>query len=78
MTITTVLGIFTGMLAPAFLAVGGIGFADEISQALQNETLRNSAYKYQTLLSLIGSILAIIPLFFYDLTEKKHADYVRA
>lgn len=24
------------------------------------------------------SVLSIIPIFFYDLSEKKHADYIRA
>ncbi len=75
--IITSLGIFTGMLAPAFLAFAGIGFSDDISEALKNDALRNNAYKYQTLLSFICSVIMIIPLFFYDLNEKKHADYVR-
>lgn len=75
--ITTIIGIFTGMLAPAFLAMAGIGFSDNISEALQNTTLRDNAYKYQTILALIGAVLVIPPFFFYDLTEKKHANYVR-
>lgn len=76
--ITTLITIFTGMLAPLFLSFGGIKFSDDISVALQNIELRNGVYKYQTLLALIGSIIAMIPMFFYDLTEKKHGNYVRA
>lgn len=76
--ISTIVGVFMGMLLPLFLSMGGIGFGDNLSEALQNAELRNGAYKYQSLLALIGSIICIIPLFFYDLTEKKHANYVRA
>lgn len=75
--ITTIIGTFTGILTPLFLAMGGIGFSDNIAEALQNESLRNGAFFYQTLLSLIGSAIITIPFFFYDLSEKKHANIVR-
>lgn len=75
--ITTVAGIFTGMLAPIFLAMGGINFDAKLEDALSNENLRNNAYKYQTLLALIGSFFVMLPMLFYDLTEKKHANYIR-
>lgn len=75
--ITTVIGIFTGMLTPLFLSFGGVGFSDDISLALQNEQLRNNIFFYQSLLSLIGAVIVAIPFFFYDLTEEKHADIVR-
>lgn len=75
--ITTIIGIFTGMLAPIFLSLGGISFGDSLEEVLVNETLRNNAYKYQTLLALIGSFMVMLPMFFYDLTEKKHANIVK-
>lgn len=75
--IGTILGIFTGMLMPLFLTFAGIGFGDDINSALVNPMLRDNAYKYLSLLGFIGSIVVIIPMFFYDLTEKKHANYVR-
>lgn len=75
--ITTVIGVFTGMLTPLFLSFGGVGFSDDISLALQNEQLRNNIFFYQSLLSLIGAVIVAIPFFFYDLTEEKHADIVR-
>lgn len=75
--ITTVIGVFTGMLTPLFLSFGGVGFSDDISLALQNEQLRNNVFFYQSLLSLIGAVIVAIPFFFYDLTEEKHADIVR-
>lgn len=75
--ISTIFGIFTGMLTPLFLSFAGIGFGDDLNTALLNPSLRDNAYFYQTLLGLIGSVVCAIPLFFYDLTEEKHADYVR-
>lgn len=65
------------MLTPLFLSFAKIGFGDDINTALLNPVIRVDAYKYQTLLGLIGCVVCLIPLFFYDLTEKKHADYVR-
>ncbi|MGN0516297.1 MFS transporter [Eubacterium sp.] len=75
--VTTVIGVFTGMLTPLFLSFGGVGFSDDISLALQNTDLRNNIFFYQSLLSLIGAIIVAVPFFFYDLTEKKHANIVR-
>lgn len=75
--VTTVIGVFTGMLTPFFLSFGGVGFADDISLALQSAELRNNIFFYQSLLALIGAIVVAIPFFFYDLTEKKHANIVR-
>lgn len=75
--ISTLIGLFTGMLAPLFLSFGGIGFGDDINVALQNPELMTGAFKYTTILALIGAVLSAVPMFFYDLTEKKHADYVR-
>ena len=75
--VTTVISIFTGMLTPLFLSFGGVGFSDDISLALQNTDLRNNVFFYQSLLSLIGAVTVAIPFFFYDLTEKKHANIVR-
>lgn len=76
--IVTILGIFTGMMVPFFLSLGGIGFGDDINQALLDPALRDNAYKFQTLVGVIGSIAVTLPMFFYDLTEAKHANYVRA
>ena len=75
--ISTLIGLFTGMLAPLFLSFGGIGFGDDINVALQNHDLMVNAFKYTTILALIGAVLSAVPMFFYNLTEKKHADYVR-
>lgn len=76
--ITTIFGVFTGMLTPLFLSFAGIGFGDDLNTALLSPALRDGAYFYQTLLGLIGCVICTLPLFFYDLTEEKHANYVRA
>lgn len=60
-----------------FLSFAGVGFSDDISVALQNIELRNNIFFYQSLLSLIGAVIVAVPFFFYDLTEKKHANIVR-
>lgn len=75
--ITTVIGVFTGLLTPIFLSFAGVGFSDDISLALQNVELRNNIYFYQSLLAIIGAVIIAVPFFFYDLTEDKHADVVR-
>lgn len=75
--VTTVIGVFTGLLTPIFLSFAGVGFSDDISLALQSTELRNNIYFYQSLLALIGSVIIAVPFFFYDLNEKKHADIVR-
>ena len=35
-------------------------------------------FKSVTWLGIISSVICIIPIIFYDLSEKKHADYIRA
>lgn len=76
MFISTLIGFFTGMLAPIFLSFGGIGFSDDIHIALQNPTLMEGAFRNITLLALIGAVVASVPMLFYDLTEDKHKNYV--
>ncbi len=75
--ILTVIGIFTGLVSPIALSLGGIGFSDTLNTALQNELLRNNAYRNLSLAALIAGVLVIIPMLFYDLNEKKHANIVR-
>lgn len=76
--ILTFAGVFTGILMPLALSFAGIGFGDDIDAALQILELMNSAFRNVTILSLIAAVCAMVPMLFYDLTEKKHANYVRA
>lgn len=75
--ITTIFGIFLGMLTPLFLSFAGVGFSDDISLALQDTQMRNNIFLYQSILALIGTVTVALPFFFYDLTEEKHANIVR-
>lgn len=76
--VLTFFGIFTTALVPLFLSFAGIGFGDNIDTALKNPALMQSAFKSLTWLGIFASIICIIPFFFYDLSEKKHANYIRA
>lgn len=75
--IGTVVGLFTGLLLPLFLSFGGVGFGEDYNILLKDSVMRDNIYKYQTLLALLGSAVAAVPIFFYDLTEAKHANIVR-
>lgn len=75
--VTTILGVFTSLLSPIFLQFAGVKFSDYLPDKLADETMRYEIYKYQTLLAFIAGIVAIIPLFFYNLSEKKHASIIK-
>ncbi len=75
--ITTILGFVTLVLAPLFLTFGGIGLSEPLDTALRIDSKRDGAYFYYTILGLIGGVLAVIPLFFYDLSEEKHAKIIK-
>lgn len=76
--IGTIFGLFTSALMPLFMSFGGVGFGDDIDFALRNAEIRTDTFESITWLGIIGAILCVIPMLFYDLTEKKHANYVRA
>lgn len=76
--ITTFLGIFTSALMPLFMSFGGVGFGDSIDVALQDASVMNSTFTSVTWLGIIGAVICMIPMVFYDLTEAKHANYIRA
>lgn len=76
--LTTVIGVFTGMLSPIFMSMAGIGFGDPIDVAFANKEKMYSAFFFTTLLAFLGSLGRILPMAFYNLSEKKHADIVRA
>lgn len=76
--VMTFFGFFTSALVPLFMSFGGVGFGDNIDTALKNPDIMFSTFESVTWLGIIFSVLSIIPIFFYDLTEKKHANYIRA
>lgn len=76
--IITFFGLFTSVLMPLFMSFGGVGFGDNIDTALANPTTMHNTFKSVTWLGISAAIICIIPIIFYDLSEKKHADYIRA
>lgn len=76
--VLTFCGIFTGVLMPLFMSFGGVAFDDNIDVALKDPTIMYNTFKSVTWLGIIAAVLCVIPIMFYDLSEKKHADYIRA
>lgn len=76
--VMTLCGLFTSALMPLFMSFGGVGFGDNIHTALKNPDIMYGTFKSVTWLGIIASVICILPILFYDLSEKKHADYIRA
>ncbi len=76
--VMTFCGLFTSALMPLFMSFGGVGFGDNIDTALKNPDIMYGTFKSVTWLGIISSVICVIPIIFYDLSEKKHADYIRA
>lgn len=76
--VLTFCSLFTSALMPLFMSFGGVAFDANINTALSDQTIMYNTFKSVTWLGIIGSILCLIPVFFYDLSEKKHANYIRA
>ncbi len=71
--IGTVIGFFTGMVYPAVYEKMGLV---EDYNVLYDDTVRNNLFEVLIIMSAFGALLNLIPYFFYDLTENKHAGYV--
>lgn len=76
--VMTFCGIFTSALMPLFMSFGGVGFGDNIDGALKDSSIMHNTFESVTWLGIVASVLCVVPIFFYDLSEKKHADYIRA
>lgn len=74
----TFCGIFTSALMPLFMSFGGVGFGDNIDGALKDSSIMHNTFESVHGLGIVASVLCVVPIFFYDLSEKKHADYIRA
>jgi len=75
--VMTFCGIFTSALMPLFMSFGGVGFGDNIDTALKKPEIMYGTFKSVTWLGIIASVICVVPIFFYDLSEKKHADIIR-
>lgn len=76
--IGTLFGFFTSALMPIFMSFGGVGFGDNIDIALKDPQIMQATFRSVTWLGILASVVCMIPILFYDLTEQKHADYIRA
>lgn len=76
--VMTFCGLFTSALMPLFMSFGGVGFGDNIDIALKDSTIMYGTFRSVTWLGIIASVLCVIPIMFYDLSEKKHANYIRS
>lgn len=76
--VSTFCGLFTSALLPLFMSFGGVGFGDSIDIALKDSVIMHDTFESVTWLGIIGAIISMIPIFFYDLTEKQHANYILA
>lgn len=72
--IGSVIGIFTGLVLPAIYEHLGL---KENYDVLYNDDIRNNLFRALIIASVIGSILNVIPYFFYDMTEQKHDEMVK-
>lgn len=75
--VMTLCGLFTSALMPLFMSFGGVGFGDNIDTALKNPDIMYGTFRSVTWLGIIASVICVIPIVFYDLSEKKHADIIR-
>ena len=75
--VMTFCGIFTSALMPLFMSFGGVGFGDNIDTALKNPEIMTGTFRSVTWLGIIASVICVVPIIFYDLSEKKHADIIR-
>lgn len=76
--VMTLCGLFTSALMPLFMSFGGVGFGDNIDTALKNPDIMYGTFKSVTWLGIIASVICVIPVIFYDLSERRHADYIQA
>lgn len=76
--LSTILGIFTAMLQPLFLSMGGVGFGEAIGDVISGSDVAGQAiiYRQLTLVGVVGGVLCILPMIFYNLTEAKHREII--
>ncbi len=74
--IMTISGFFTSLLPGFFQSLGGLDFGTTPDIAFQDTGVMIGVFRYTALLALIGAVVALIPMFFYDLTEVKHKNII--
>lgn len=71
--LTAPLGPFMALLVPTVYA--GMGFSSDWT-VLYDPVIRNKVFLFTILLSITVSLITILPMHFYDLTEDKHAQII--
>lgn len=72
--LTAPLGPFMALLVPTVYA--GMGFTSDWT-VLYDPIIRNKIFIFTIVLSVVVSLITVIPMHFYDLTEDKHRDIIK-
>jgi glycoside/pentoside/hexuronide:cation symporter, GPH family len=72
--LTAPLGPFMALLVPTVYA--GMGFTSDWT-VLYDPMIRNKIFIFTIVLSVVVSLITVIPMHFYDLTEDKHRDIIK-
>lgn len=76
--IQTITGIFIALIPLLIAAAAGIGFGDKYSKKMVDPDIRERLYLYRSIIGVVSAAIAIIPIFFYDMSEKQHGSIVKA
>ena len=76
MVILTIGTFATSIIAPLFQSIGGLDFGTTAEIAFQDPAVVDGVFRYTSLLALIGAVMALVPMFFYDLSEVKHKNII--
>lgn len=71
--VTALAGMFTGLITPYLYEYYGL---KEDYSVLLNSEIRMPIFNVAIITSLISCVLCVIPMFFYDLDEKKHEQII--
>ncbi len=71
--VTALAGMFTGLITPYFYEYYGL---KEDYSVLFSPEIRMPIFNVAIITSLISCVLCVIPMFFYDLDEKKHEQII--
>lgn len=72
--LTAPLGPFMALLVPTVYA--GMGFTSDWT-VLYDPIIRNKIFIFTIVLSVVVSLVTVIPMHFYDLTEDKHREIIK-
>lgn len=73
--IGTAIGIGTSSILP--FVYKSLGFVQNAA-VLYDSAIRNPIFRWTVIIGIISSVLSIVPFLFWDLTEKKHGEIIKA